>query len=717
MPILTNANIQHAVSGFGVVDTEELFGSIKTHVADISNVGDFVDKYILGPADEDYTSDVWGKFKPWSTLVYIEDKRDLVACLSDDADLLLTIDSTSGLKADGNTAEDDKLFFKKDPATDPEGGFFVFSGNNGYNVGDTTVWDTSLVRKFVTSGNPVTSVALKHWVDMKTIFTDGLEFDQTTITEGTVGDGDSNTPSDRKFGGSLTGTVGAYTLTFPSAQDLIDATGALTASDELNKVVVQAIGGGTDQGKVRYSIDGAADITTSGDISMVNADFSGNLEVDGDATIGSIAATVSGVAGDSEDPLTTSYDANDKLTIESNVDFHRGVVDADVTAENALFLVADGGTLNSDDTPIATKFKLVQRQLASSAFSVPDVVDTITGTANEIVRSSETGNVTLSFADNLVLGGDSGTVTVGANGGHEPGITVYGNSTINGDLTVTGALVTTTSNEVTIEDAILSLGVFQETDGTNVTITDTDVDSLSGTVGIEAFHGATTNSQLNSGNQINDKAIHSRPYIAYQYGVGDALGSSATGNWGKWVIANKYTDPNPDTGGENDWADADSLNAWTAEQGFILSTLDVAVATNSDAHIIGSNVLTRVATPYSLLQPYSVAADGTASNIDYDAGSGQGYSRKFGRVAVNEVYYETDTDGRAEHNTVLTLEHGLGSDEVACFAFVTQVGGGSSLALGSMIYPKHEKGSDSNKRDVLVTGTVDNDKIKFVFIG
>ena len=247
---------------------------------------------------------------------------------------------------------------------------------------------------------------------------------------------------------------------------------------------------------------------------------------------------------------------------------------------------------------------------------------------------------------------------------------VRGSAEIVGDLTVQGSLTTTSSEDVTFEDSTLSLNFLRDADGAPTVQTF----PTTGNAGIEAWYGYNSAADEN-------QYQYSRPYIRYEYDSG----------YGKWYLANSFTDPGGGAG-------------WSADSGYILTSLDVAVADSTtpttgltDYHdpVVGDNNVAHTATPYGLLTPI-VSTD--ASDADNDNNT---VSRHFGRVAKITC--------TADANNEFLIQHNLNSSEVFVMAKIVSTTANSGITIpdGSMVQPKY----------IITNGNVINAKVLGAFTG
>lgn len=382
----------------------------------------------------------------------------------------------------------------------------------------------------------------------------------------------------------------------------------------------------------------------------------------------------------------------------------------------------EGGTGIVDELP--------QGVYASSVMS-PDPANSATnvviydydngGASSTTVDTDGNGNLAVALNRIIQLGTDSaaGGLTIGTStlwdsgSGTSSNLRVYGDTTIDGDLTVAGSLITTTTEEVSFEDNLLSLNVSRESDGT---ITPNVSSSSLSPSGIEVFHG--------SGSNINN----SRPYINYKYNTDNTM-------YGGWYLAHGYEVATYESDGVTPLT-----YTTTAIEGKILSTVDVRVVPNvqqSDDRFLyhdmhdtdgEEDTLKFITTPYGLLKKYSRTESFTYTP---DNGSLSTYNQTFARSytrtsVVNVNYGAPGTTAAPRPDGSIRIYHGLDLED----GFVHVVGivisqSAGNVPVGSVIYPKVRVRTQSgtfpddykNSCDVFANGFEDGDVVKFVVMG
>lgn len=677
MAIKFGSNLIHGSINKGIVDTEQVFGSFKTHIQSFADVRNFVDDYVNNGTNY-FGSDLWGKYKPYGTLVYVANGSP-VNVLSDLTGLTVDVDYFVAQDQDGNDINI-QVVIGGSPKV------LLYTGNADYATADA--YDTAATSRFQVSEDGQTAVPLS-WTDFSEyVGGEGSGVSDVAISAASLAavvntSGGAATALNQIRLGAVTGNAtDGYNIEFPTNQAIRDAFSNPAAVTAPAAAQISLFDDG--DGKMSFRVDENAVLTVAGVTS-------GSLATTGNAAIGGALS----VAG--------AFTASSSTTLAGDITLSGGI--AGTNDGNVLLIAADGAVSSSTPSAVFTDL-------------YTNVTETVAGTINEILVDGSvnpgSGDVVLSLADALTLSPNNGGVTLGAANNSGQILTANGNATINGNLTVTGDFVQTTSQTVTFTDNLLSLNISRDTDG-NIP-DEATIGSLGTDAGIEAFHGASTVTPTAGGSDVHhvDNGRHSRPYIKYQYGTGNSIDNNAGLNWGKWKLANYYTNPDVDT--DDSEAKQFEGSDWVVQEGTILTDIDVSVTSLADLHAGSANTLTHLVTPSRLLSLETVDEAGDAV---YTTGStsGQEYNRKFGRVATNEVTYGSGA-GLASTVAAFEITHGLNTDNVVVMGIVTQKGSDSNLPpVGSVITPKHQAGTNANVVEVKIQGVVDSDKVKFVCIG
>lgn len=688
MAISFGSNLVHGSAQKGLVDSDQVFGSFKTHVGSLADFRNFVDDY-TDNGDDYFNLDLWGKFKPYATLVYVSNGNALNV-LTDLTGLVEGSDYFVGVDSDGNN-----INIAID-AVDATPKVFMYTGNADYAT--TQSYDSNITNRFTVTGTTATPMA----------WTDFAEYVGGTSTDLS----------------GLSITQGFYD---GSSADLPDGVVSATQLDHI--AIGDVSGNGTDgfviQFPTRSDIRSAftnADAAAGqvGDINFFdNADGTMHIRVSPTAALGVASVTATGALS------STTLTVSGASSLQN--------VSASGTLTTTSGAVTLGTLANGDGATVVTTNAdgVIAAQTASDVFGglYPNVTETVSGTANEILvdggTAADSGEITLSLANQLVLAGaSSGTVTIGPSGSGSTGVlTVQGSTTIQGDLTVNGDFVQTTSQTTTFTDNLLSLNIARDE---NDNIDNTAVSELNTDSGIEVFHGATTYSPDGGGDdvQVVDEGWHSRPSFFYDYGVGEDITGLTGQKWGVWKLINYYT--NPSAGADGSDVEDNLDHAWNAVVETVLTDVSVALAgTTSDATtgenelhdpIVSDSNIKHLASAYTLITP--VSSDEAGDKVYTDGTpSGQAYARHFGRVSTNLVTYGSGAN-TATTTAAIEVTHKLNSNEVMCLGLVVAKGSGSQLpAAGNMIFPESRSGTNANSRKVKVQGVVNGDQVKFIFIG
>ena len=746
MAITQQSNLVHFNRNRGLVDSDQVFGSFKNHVDDLRSFDGLIDSYVDNSGDY-FTADLWGQYKTWGTMIYIKDARPLVEIAADDIGDYDAADYITITNEDETI--DDRYFTIPDGGT-AEPSFYVYKGNDG--SADTS-WDTDAVNQYTITADD--ELVLTNWVDLHDIV-GGTEGAITDISISLAQDPSSNASSSalNTFAiGNVTESeasgVSTIAVTLPTRLDIANAfkDGEIEFGTDLltsgNPRITASVA--STAALDVASLETSGNITSGANLSAPDLVILGNDVTDGLVRIGKTTVTATDDDGDENTPDIVTNTTTTNLFVHSEVHFGPAAL-PDGEAADVSVLVLDNDNPVTDDSVSTSKLR--KRTLDSHAFSALDVVDSITGTTNQIVvnttGANNSNNPKLELANTLLLSQTAGSVTIGDTSGHAAGLSVAGDATINGDLTVHGNFVSTTSSEVTFEDNLLSLNIAY---GTDNVADDATIASLNGTTsGLEVFHGQFTFDHDSDGGTSTPAIVysntgpHSRPYIQYEYNLAseplvdqrDNLEGSV--RWGRWAIVNRYEEGTATTDNDdpNDIYDdlANNSASWTEVKGYILSTADVTLAPNTAAglHDTATSDIKNLATPYLLVQPQTVTntTPDAANPIDFSSSaigadistSNQTNTRKFGRVSFQEVTYGAH---EATPNTDLHIYHGLNTHEVLCFGIVVTRSGSSNMpsevTAGTQVIPKHTKTIDPDVARVKVLGASNGDVIKFVFIG
>lgn len=672
MAITFGSNLVHGSAQKGLVDSDQVFGSFKTHVGSLAEFRNFVDAYADNGTDY-FNLDLWGKFKPYATLVYVSNGNALNV-LADVTGLVENTDYFVGVDSGGNNINIAINAANAAPKV------FMYTGNGDYAT--TQSYNHNITNRFTVDGTTATPMA---WTDFSE-YVGGTSSDLSglSIAQGFYDGSSASLPEGVEAATELSqiaigdvsgsGTDG-FVIEFPTNNDIRTAfTNATNSNSQAGDINFVDNADGTMH--IRVAPDatlGVASVTTTG-----NASIGGTLGVTGDTTLGALSAG---------DTIFTGSITADSVSGDS---------------DGNVMLISTAGAVSSDT--------------AANVFGglYPTVVESVAGTANEVAVNTAGGVATVSLVDTITLSPGNAGVTMGASNNSGQILTAHGDATINGNLTVTGDFVQTTSQTVTFTDNLLSLNITRDT--SNNIPDDVAIGSLGTDAGIEAFHGASTVVPTAGGAAVHhvDNGRHSRPYIKYQYGTGNIIDNNAGLNWGKWKLANYYL--NPDVDDDDTAAKEFEGSDWTVQEGTILTDLDTSITSLADLHGGTANALTSLVTPNKLLSVYTVDESGNAVYTETTP-SGQEYGRNFGRVATNTVTYGAGT-GTAPVDAAIEVTHGLNTDAVIAMAVVMQKGSGSGLpAVGEVVTPQSKKGSTVNSRKVKVQGVVASDMLKFVFIG
>ena len=720
------------LSGYGLVESDEIQGGIRSSVDNLYELALLRDK-----------SDplAIGQLKEYSSIVYVRNTDPLVAGASGDD--VITIDGIDYGPPDVQNGIG-KFYCLQDITK-------VLNDNNDSELTVTVV-----------SGGDDTAVPAA-WVVLDSLVGGGGE--GIADFSGVSFNNEANLLSELNGGDALTINGSNLTFQFPTIEDVAAVFNQGTDAWD-SPIEIVAVSGETTK-----RIQLKEDAVLRGSRALIGPVVSGEGVVD---TLFRV-----GAANDSDffnkntniftnflvtppltDPSSTFYPA---VQINGNgISFLSAVAtideqvtdgDGEVTSQES-FLKASvpTGVLLADQTyalvQTASGSSVFKRPLGSAAFqNVDDLVSVETvlpstlmapsadtnirvyTTVGGDVDSDGTGDIFLNLNDKIQIGADTApaALTVGTSthlaaattaGDPTSSLRVYGDATIDGDLTVAGTLITTTQSEVSFEDTILSLGVARNEDGEIENIIGSTVND----VGIEAFsgHGAaniTTN----------------RPYIVYRANNSSAL-------YGDWYLANRYEVAGVDGDG--------NPTSYTSNpiEGKILTTIDVRVTpvaedTDTDRFLYHDmndtdgeeNNLRHVTTPYGLVKKYSKTTSFTYTPLGADSTTtyNQEFKRSYSRTSVVNVDYGVaDSNSAPRPNGAIRLFHGLNLDDgyVHVIGIVSNVNGSTlGVPVGGVIHPKVKVRDQSgtlgvadeykNSCDVFVSGVSNGDVIKFIVMG
>jgi hypothetical protein len=734
------------VNGYGLVESDEIQGGIRTSVDNLFELAKL--KHIVSAA-------AIGQLKEYSSIVFVRNTDPLTTTGAANGDNTITVEidgvdtffeapsTTNGIgkfycltditlietpNSDATlTVTDDNGTLTAAPAAwalldslvgGGGGGISDFSGVT-YNDADNTIVTTPLV-----VGDGTLAFTFPTYDDVANVFNQGLAAGDSSIEIVDLAGGDAPQKrirlkingqhqgrSLRLFNGDAVATT--YTVGQTGYKTLLDVGQTGAPGEDLQSNI-----------RTNFLVQPNTNDATEGNfISALQVSRTQGV------TLGSIVSTQtvtdeSGavIAQVSGTKITNLY--SDVLGLTSAL-----VVDgAGQVFKKTLGTAAFEDITNGDGTGIIDE--LPQGVYASTVMS-PDPANNATNVviydydngsaASTTVDTDGNGNLAIALNRIIQLGTDTaaGGLTIGTStlwdsgNGTSSNLRVYGDTTIDGDLTVAGSLITTTTEEVSFEDNLLSLNVARESDGT---ITPNVSSASLQPSGIEVFHGSGTN--------INN----ARPYINYKYNTDNTL-------YGGWYLAHGY---------EVATYEADGVTPATYTtnpiEGRILSTVDVRVVpttqqaddrflyhdmNDTDAE---ENTLKFITTPYGLLKKYSRTESFTYTP---DGGSESTYNqtfvRSYTRTSVVTVNYGASGSTSAPRpDGSVRIYHGLDLED----GFVHVVGivisqAAGNLPVGSIVHPKVRVRTQSgafpdeykNSCDVFANGFEDGDTVKFVVMG
>lgn len=682
MAILRPAAIANANPNFAIADSHNIYGSFKNHVTDFVAFLDFVDTHIdnnvaIDPSVDWTGTDAWGLYKPWSTLIYIDDARPLIEVTP--TDLTNNPSWQEGTDYFDVSLDDSDDFYRKSDIGNATPAYYVYFGNDGASNGS---WNTDLVKSFDITTDATQAVPA-YWKDLSDVVVGTSDPGLTNIV---INDNTVETP--QNLGQTVLGSVVTNTANE-------DFTVSLTTGQNVLDLI--------------HQISDTSGINNGTDILAAAVEIGGNhkirLDINPQATLDFKTATLE------------TFTATGNSSVG-------GTFSAGATTLSSTLAVTGAVTLSSLSSGIVTSTSgVLGTSTASALFTgiYPDLVESAVGTANQIVVSGTAiaggttvdGDVTVALADNLIVANaNGGSFVVGGDpltSGHAVGATIWGNTIVNGSFTATGGIVNTTSSEVSFEDNLLSLNVTRDNNG-QIEVTEISTVESTGSSGIEVFMGATNTGVDDA--PVLDSEYHSRPYFKYKYdssttaipGAVDASGTAVGETYGRWYLANGYTE---------------NAGTYNPIEGYVLSSLDVAVE-DDGIHIGTNNTISDVVTSYTLLNKFTLADAGDA---EYEIGTAaadlnQDVTRHFGRVSTHTVTFtDSSVAGAAPIDSAIEIVHKLNSDDVLCFGMVVTNTSGNLPSAGNMIFPESRKGTTANSRKVKVQGVGNSDEVKFVFIG
>lgn len=726
------------LSGYGLVESDEIQGGIRTSVDNLYQLA------LLRNQQDLYAI---GQLKEYSTLVYVKNTDPLVAGSAGDE--VINVDGINyGAPAVGNGI----------------GKFYCLQ--NITQVPSPTQDDAELTVTVVDGGDD--TAVPSAWVVLDTLVGGGNE--GIADFSGVSYNDDANLLAELGGGNALTVDGSNLTFQFPTIENVAAVFDQGTTGFD-SPIEIVAVAGETTKriqlkenavlrGKV-LNVGPAltvepGDTATSAVLtvgSIVDTAFANRpstfytptlifpqAQADHDFNPSFSVNTAAGVSisATTGDAGVQTTDLDGEVTGQSSI-FNVQVPTAAITSTqiNALVQTATGnavfkrplGTAAFQDTADLTSVDSVLPStiMAPASDTNIRVYTTVDGNTDNTLGE---GEIFINLNDKLQVGTDTSpaSLTIGtqthfdaATDAEDPLSTlrVFGDTTIDGDLTVAGTLITTTSSEVSFEDTILSLGVARDVNGD----VEPTIGSSVGDVGIEAFtgHGAAN-------------ITNNRPYIHYK-------ANPTAGLYGAWYLANGY-----EVGGTDGDGNPTSYTTNPIE-GKILSTIDVRVtpvaeqADDSDRFLYHDmsdtdaleNTLKFVTTPYGLLKKYSQTESFSYTPLGADAVStyNQEFKRSYSRTAVVNVQYGISGSTAAPRpDGAIRIYHGLNLDDgyVHVTGIVSNVVGSTlGVPAGGVIHPKVKvRAADGtlgtgdeykNSCDVFVNGVSDGDIIKFIVIG
>lgn len=764
MPIGFIDSLVHNSNSKGLVDSNFTRGGVRTSVANL---------YDLALLSNGETPTAIGQFKRYSTIIYVENTSPLIeadqASIDGGFEDYITVGDVN-LKAP--TGTDAGAFYYLDDLSkmaDPGGGADITVTGDGSAApfeGTLDAWKPLSDTITTTSGSDFSTVVTNYDstidVNVPASFlgsvivpddaTGSLTINVPTASEvhGVFDQGDQTGDGEVQSDDASPIAIRAINGdSYLKRIDFVDRAIIGTDDDPMGGLVVEgsdtpvaletvARFGGTD------AADGALRRVT------VNAEF--NAALSRTETITGTAAATS-ILMDNAVGLALSVPSFTTAELNTNVDEANGDTPYTnkfsglsisglpaTTSGNTALVLGPSSVLGN---PNASATKVFTRALGDMAFT--NATDFNIGVStlqphsngNLLVVNNSDGTTATSGDLQVKLNSDvnigeqsavSGALTVNQSGLDGDGnglldatLRVYGNATIDGDLSVLGTTTTIASSTVSFEDTMLEIGVAREADGSlSPNIANNNIPDDSG-LGLEVFHGT---------NDAGGTNAYRRPRIEY-------VTSNSNHQYGFWRLNHGYVPT-----GSND-SNGDPTYSSTQDGGRILSEGDVSltpiVVTANEFlyHDVASddseNDLKFVTTPTGLLKQYSQTETftytplGAVDTSTYD----QVFDRSYARMSVVPVTYGVaDTEVEPRPNGAIRILHGLenGDGLVYVIGIVTARASGSLLPpIGAVVHPKvSTRASDGSTGtldeyhkscDVFVKGAIEDDAIKFIVFG
>jgi len=764
MPIGFIDSLVHNSSSKGLVDSNFTRGGVRTSVANL---------YDLALLSNGETPTAIGQFKNHSTIIYVENTSPLIEVtaqeITDGLTAYITVGSVN-LKAPTETAAG-AFYYLEDlskmvsPTQSVADITVTGNGSSTPYEGTVDAWKPLSDTITTNSGSDFSSVVTNYnyttdesdpasflgsvivpddatgplTINVPTASEVHGVFDQGTQT------GDGQVPSDDASPIAIRAINGDSYL---KRIDFVDRAIIGTDGDPMGGLVVEGSAtpnvletvarfGGTD------AADGAFRRVT------VNAEFNAALSRTETIT-GTVAAT--SILMDNAVGLALSVPSFTTAELNTNVDEDNGDTPYTnkfsglsisglpaTTSGNTALVLGPSSVLGA---PSSSATKVFTRALGDMAFTNTDSfnigVSTLQPHSNgnllvvdDNATTATSGDLQVKLNSAVNIGEQnavSGTLTVNQSGLDDDGnglldatFRVYGNATIDGDLSVLGTTTTIASSTVSFEDTMLEIGVAREADGSlSPNIANNNIPDDSG-LGLEVFHGT---------NDAGGTNAYRRPRIEY-------VTSNSNHEYGFWRLNHGYVPT-----GEND-DNGDPTYSGTQDGGRILSEGDVSltpiVETANEflyhdvADDDSENDLKFVTTPTGLLKQYSQTESfvytplGSVNQSTYD----QVFDRSYARMSVVPVTYGiADTVVEPRPNGAIRILHGLenGDGLVYVIGIVTARASGSLLPpIGAVVHPKvSTRASDGTTGtadeyhkscDVFVKGAIEDDAIKFIVFG
>lgn len=737
------------VNGYGLVESDEIQGGIRTSVDNLFELAKL--KHVVSGV-------AIGQLKEYSSIVFVRNTDPLTeaAVANGDNTITISIDGTD-------------TFFEAPSTTNGIGKFYCLT--------DITLIETpnSEPTLIVTDDNGTLTAVPEAWTVLDALVGGGAgisDFSGVTFNSGAA-----TIVVDPLVVGN-----GTLDFTFPTATEVAgifnQGTGNGDSSVEIVDMPGVSIAAGSKRIQLKpegqhlgHSLWLGTGVTTPQTNAPGSAAYKSIFQAgpafnvaDGNGFSASINANLTVIPNQSDSTLAGGpYAPIFNVTRQTGIYFggnvlHNAVVTdgaGEITAENSIIkmILADTQLGVSTAVVIDSEGDVFKRDLGDLAFvnqaDLPVGVtkllphDDPTSSSDSNIRlfttnngntdSTGTGDIYINLNKDIQIGNNSdhATLTIGTSTSYTNQTTnsdpvnslrVYGNTTIDGDLTVAGSLITTTEAAVTFEDVLLSVAVARDANGSISNINHSNI-TLNGApgAGIEAFHG----------HGVSGGITTARPYIVYKY-------SSNSTRYGEWVLAHGYTVLTTDANG-------DPATYGAAEEGRILTSLDARVVPTAQqpdnrylyhdmsATDAEEDTLKFITTPYGLTKKYSRTESFTYTPLGGASSTyNQTFNRSFARVSVvTATYGVEDSTSAPRPNGAIRLYHGLNLDDgfVNVVGIVTTINAASNLnlAVGSLVYPKVKvrdatgglgvSNEYKNSCDVFVNGVVQGDQIKFIVMG